>query len=572
MWKGIALLLALAMIPAGVFAADGDTATTVSITSATYAEATNTVTVTGTISDAEADVTILALRAAEALDADDLAGYSDTDLSNGVVYIDQEAFEGGNFTFEFIPRSGIKGGKMTIFVGGENVSAIDLETIDAAVKAPDVVPAEPWYEGDDLKLNIYKAGTEEPYGDATAIDGWANAINSFKVNGSDATYNHEPGASVITVSGVTASVTSIAITTENGDYSEETWSGSVAQVKKPAGTITATAASITAGNDATFTVAESTVAGWLAGVEAAVKVDGTAAVAELEGTTLTVELPALGDAEESKEYTVTVEVANYEVATAKVTAVAPTKLAADALTAPVVTYSESEFAETPADGTADADKGKLYGKAFVELPATIEGVDVAWTIDAESKSAGTVELERALSTDEEPKTTFTAVATVSMAGYKTIEKTFTLTVNQCGVQGIDVDITLTMPEAAGALATVTVDDVAATQNGLVFTAAALADGDHTVVVARPGYATLTITLTIANGEVTSNNTTIAMVGGDTNGDGKVHADDYMDIVNNWRASAEALGEAFPNNCDINGDGTVHADDYMAIVNNWRYGM
>ncbi len=135
MWKGIAVALAVCMLPTVAFAADSINTITVGADWVTYDAAENTVTVTGTIGadgvgNSDADVTILAVRSAEALTT--LEG---VDIQAQAVYIDQESFENGAFTFSFIPRNNVSGKVITVFVGGKGVQELKCTSVETGLPA-----------------------------------------------------------------------------------------------------------------------------------------------------------------------------------------------------------------------------------------------------------------------------------------------------------------------------------------------------------------------------------------------------------------------------------------------------
>lgn len=150
-------------------------------------------------------------------------------------------------------------------------------------------------------------------------------------------------------------------------------------------------------------------------------------------------------------------------------------------------------------------------------------------------------------------------------------------------EGSDVAITLqNITAEAVSAATVTVDGAEAAREGFVFTAEAVADGEHEVVLSRAGFVTLTLTLTILGGEVTAVSDearveartaagfTVNMVAGDVDGNGKVDGRDASDLYAAWRATAEEI-ERYSLAADLDGNGEVNDLDVSCLYAQWRFG-
>ncbi len=588
--KALAIVLALCMIPTVAFAEE--TATEVAITSATVNEAEGTVTIAGTISDADAEVTILAVRGGQAYDDEALAAYTDEDLGEDVVYIDQKAATEGAFSFTFVPRADATiGGIITAFVGGENVSAVAYTSVEALVKAPTLaLVTENWEFGDDLVFSV--TGSD--------ADAWFERVGTVTVtlNGEEVSVDLDDvtfadGELAIANLGE-GTVTKVVLkaAADKKLFKDARWEseeGITAVAKTPG-----TASDLALVGDEAIAIALEDANEWISniGAESVSITKGGEAVEGFEYAisdgvlTITgITAPKTG----VDTYVVSIAAPKFAVVTADVVITAETTAAKNALVAPEVVYSDSEFETAdpawPEDGTPD-DAQALFGKASVTLPAAVEGSDavISWTIDEIAVEAGVVELARAASDAAEPKTAYEAVATIVYGDDADTTETvsYTLTVNQINVKGIEVAITLAKIAVDAVVdATVTVDGAEAAADGAVFTAEAVADGDHTVVVARPGFVTLTFTLTVADGavaavdsvraeDITAEGFTVNMVAGDIYVDGKVDGMDASALYAAWRATTENV-ELYNIAADIDGSGEVNGLDASALYAEWRFG-
>lgn len=445
----IALAMIIGMLPTIVLASNTTAITTQA--DACYDEEEGIVTVEGTISSSEADVTILAVRSAEEITS--ATSYFEEigdDIGGKIVYIDQvgaedvdnyEATEdGANWNFTFVPKEGVPGGWITVFVGGTDAS-IDLVSFSAQIPAP-TLAAQTWYMGEDLVMDI-------TYADAEAIAAWESAIDSVLVNGSAfEDYVIDEDEATITFTGLSEAVTSIEITTVDGEYAAIEMTGlNIAAQPKAAGTVAPASATVVENDTASvaFDVTESAQGGWLAefGAEgsAVVKVDTVETddwsyVAGDEGEgVLTISGLTVG-ADDEKMFSVVVEATNYAASTAAtVTVISPTKADVDSLPAYLrVVYGE--------DGNTDDD---AEGAATITLPcadSTIatNGSTITWTTTP-TLGEGVVSIEGDVLTVVRPiegatdPQEVTVIARVAKGDYATKTKTYTLSVNQIGVAG-----------------------------------------------------------------------------------------------------------------------------------------
>ncbi len=476
-WKALALVLALCMLSTIVYAEDPATAT-VSITTTAanaYNEDTLTATIAGQIT-AGKDVTIIALRDADAVTKED---FQDTEiwtaqkLQDQVVYIDQEECEDGNYSFSFIPRTGVRGGTITVFVGGEDVSEIKTLSFEAQNPAPALKP-QAWYEGEStLKIDLVKQNdANTAYGEGA--QGWYEAINSVKVNNNDVdkATNTAYENGVLSISGFELTgveVTKIDITTDANEYSVINWTGSAKQAKKAAGTLATDKGEYVAGETIVFT-ATGDDDDWNAAATSAVKakVSDSAltadAITEDASTTATVSETAL-----EETYYAVAKVLYYEpsnVVSYKV--VAPTKKAADEVAVSVNYGTTPDSDPTTAaameeagvtETTLTGDNIKLFGAASITIPAAADGFTYAWEItqpDGQGLTLpsiveGEVALDRPNADGDIDSYSYTLKLTVSKEGFADAEKTFQLSTNKVG-ESLKVDaedVTVVKTDAYG---------------------------------------------------------------------------------------------------------------------------
>jgi len=67
-------------------------------------------------------------------------------------------------------------------------------------------------------------------------------------------------------------------------------------------------------------------------------------------------------------------------------------------------------------------------------------------------------------------------------------------------------------------------------------------------------------------EYRSDDSSAATVAGDTNGDGFVGGEDFMDITQHWGQNVNTSKDG-----DLSGDGFVGGEDYMMMIENWGGG-
>lgn len=563
-----------------------------------YNQDSGTVSVSGQIDNTEADVTVLAVRSANKLEDTDFLGTENIEAS--IVYIDQVGLEDtGNFEidttdntkanwdFTFIPKTGVSGGWITVFVGGTDVGAVKLASFPAQIAAPGLT-ANPWYKGDDLVMSIHKSGEAgTSYGGKEAIEKWAAKISQVLVNGTAFTdYTIDSEAATITFE-VDYKVTSINITTTGNEYSVINMTPLALEPDdRPAGTIEAVSEEgVVVENDATlsFNLTDSDPAGWLAAIDADAV---TYKVADgdfqdvsnyvLSDGVLTLGVASIEGAE-SKDFTVKIAVPNYEEKTATVTVVAPTVAALDAFSNANAVYGYKDTQNlatsdygvtvtTPAEGLYESEVNwKLQikdGENWVDVDELVSGEEYLLGRGDESFLGGVYQV----------------VATISKGSYA--EKIWTkgFSVSAHGVAGVDVKVTTNFAETAIAsiatlkimdgtelIATLAVD--AGTQD---FKAANITAGTYKLVIARPGYVTFTVDCTV--GSELTNGITVAlpaMVFGDMNDDGKVNSRDYNTLLDAYGAnSADAANYSV--SCDFNADSKVNSRDYNSLLDNYGY--
>lgn len=608
-WKGLALLLVLCMLPTVALAVD-DGATLKFVGEPAIVEGTpDAVTVTAEIGVKDTDITILAFRSATPA----TAVLTDVeDLKKQVVYIDQEtAVEAGSeegsgkHTFTFIPKTDAVGGKIiNIFIGGENVTEPIYKSLEVASPAPTVTLTK-LYKGKDLVLELAK-----PTGnDAYDISKWAEDIAkvkddtdanvAVKVNGKAVAYTVADNKLTVTNAELAAKelanvqITSIDIT--GYDYANVKLEPTAEEGKwndKEHGSFESLTTSVLSGVKATATLVESAQGGWAAALAASnahTINDGSFTGLAIVDGAVELTLPTAPGV-----YSIVLKAADYvDYEVADITVLSPTEFAKEAIADKVATleaanketkeYYEAIEGKPAQDGLED----QMYGKRFVDLSdielPTAAGASIEWTwaddcaeegIEA-TETAGVYELKRSANAD----VTYTLTGTITKDSFtSTVTKTFT--VGQLGIAGVDITIDPTaklLHADAAKLATVTLkkgDVEIATvgyDDGFKFTA--VTADTYTVIIARPGYVTASVEVAVTQDGLPNDFVVPAMIAGDiANNDGIIHADDYMAVVNAWRNEASKMGDAFPHNCDVNGDGYVHADDYMAVVNNWRHGM
>ncbi len=189
----VAIAMVVCMIPVTGLAAN-----TVTVTSATV-DATGKITVTGTISDGTAgvakEVTILASKqATEITSAEALLTMTDATIA----YIDQvTANADGSFEFKFIPKKGLGGKYVTIFVGGTDVETFNADNIK------------------NITMPVKAAGAIEAIEEKTSFILDVDAIE-FNVNSTDAA----DGWTDIIADNVAVYADGVAVETANVSYAE----------------------------------------------------------------------------------------------------------------------------------------------------------------------------------------------------------------------------------------------------------------------------------------------------------------------------------------------------------------
>lgn len=438
-WKKLAVILSVSMLSLHTVSAYEDIATeTVCIETIEYNETSNSIGISCRASVPYRDVTILALRGTESITWRDFGTYTLGDLKEKIVYIDQECSnEYGEYNFSFVPKPGVPGKYVTVFVGGENVGEVETASFEAKAAAPALIP-QVWYEGETkLQFKLVKQDFFTPWSEYAA-EAWANSIQTVLVDGTDrkayTSYNSETGMLEISGFAMTgSSVSSIMITTIDDTYMDSNWVGTAMQVKKTPGTLTPPAAPVVAGTPAIITVSNADDT-WKGALKDTVYADG-GKVENITYAEPTFAIPTSIDGETlEKESTVLVKQAYYNDATATFKVVAPTKADLDAI-CPYIEYSTNDYetgdeayTETNFNQLSNKDKQAMFGQAYITLPATgVNGSDLRWKINGEPY-AGKIVLQRPGSDFED--TTIEVTAEAVKEGYKTAVKTWNLTVHK----------------------------------------------------------------------------------------------------------------------------------------------
>ncbi len=613
LWKGIlAAVLVLSMLP--MVALADETANATTLDSVTY-DGTK-VTVKGTIKSApaegegayvaEADLTILAICSGpEPAVLDPTIGAEE--LQNRVVYIDQfncqeEVAKGengvikktGEFEISFMPREGATGGRfVTVFVGGTDVADPKSKVSEIAfVKNPGPkISADTWYKGSDLVLKLTKDGTNK-FTNVTVLDENLKAITfttktdpitTITIAKEDVVVNGE--AATITIPAAKLSdVTSITkITFDDGGYFDPfSFDGLITKESKPVPEIVETA--VTLANANTTGTVEVTVTGEFANEWA-----DHAAVAELAANeTYTIVKTGTADAVklsitpndlktvfENKngiakyEFTVPAgDFADAKKVSVTVTTAARAKLDAANI---VVEYSDTEFYEGAPANTPEKDMKQGWGYAYPKA------------IDADGNYVGGIlwsceegfGLKGELTRDAAVEKTYKVTATIGDNAYGDVTKDKELKVGKIGELGVDVTFTTNFAyDTAAKRAIVTIGDttmVAPTDGTQVFKVSAIAPGDYTVTIARPGYITKTIEVTVDadGGAVVLKDEMPKMTAGELAGptgelDGVINLVDLGAMAANWGASGDNIA-------NLDGEGTVNLIDLGLMADGWGWG-
>lgn len=271
-------LRALAMITALVMAfsltsvvAFAD-ATTVTVDAEVVDEAASKISVTGTISVDDADVTILALKDTAEIEVEDLSAMDDETLASKIVYINQEAAVEGAYAFSFIPKAGVPGGIVTIFVGGEGVDAPQSTTLEVMNSGATLTVEDADLTiGDDLTIGL--SGLE-----AEDLAAWVAAITEVKVGEEVVEYTYADGA--ITVSGLAAGEYA-NIVIKATEYKDATFTGTIAVNLIAAPAVSAEASVVWSEEDIVIAVEGDTAAAWLEAVEITATAGEAGVVAEV---------------------------------------------------------------------------------------------------------------------------------------------------------------------------------------------------------------------------------------------------------------------------------------------------
>ncbi len=605
-WKGLALLLALCMFPTAALANSGASVTLVG--EVTEAEGAFTVNAHTTVPGN--DITILAFRAGETVNAFP----ADAELEASLVFIDQVASdEEGNATFSFIPRAvePSLGGYVHIYVGGEDMTGEPAYAkLDSRPSAP-VLGTLPttWYAGHDV---LDFAVTEE----LDYLEAWAAEVEEIRVTGVKendteavddetiilpADLSVKEGAISINMEGL-KSVSEIVID-GNGIFTD-----AVATFAEPLVRALIPAGSVSVAQDRTVSPVTVTFSGFADAADAPddwaigaairgnykwAKADGEVAEEELDN----LDYEAFGDdtgtgtefilKEPTGEAKYYIQLAVENCVTTyygPYTVTSPATDAREKLEPIMIDYdgnnlntTDEAYDPVKAGQMSEEELARAFGAASITLPPTGEnGTRIAWTKDGVPVS-GTVSLERPASGSDPVVITFVATITVPDTAY-TDEWVFTKTVNPYGVSGVDITIdpTTAFPDAKAAkVAIVTLkkgDSVVATAgyaDGFAFDA--VTADTYTIVVARPGYVTATVEVTVTPEGLPIDFAVPTMIAGDIDGHGDVYLDDLGLLGGRWDKKAD-VDPLYDVSCDLDGDGHIYLDDLGLLGGRWGYGL
>lgn len=624
-WKAIALVLALCMSFSTmvVFA----TGTTVEFTETTTKEAVEaeyeadgTMTVAGTISDADADVTILAVRSTGNVELTTVGAWDSTQLADQVVYIDQEQATDGAFSFSFIPKTDATGGgTVAIFVGGEGVLEPITLYCEAKNPAPGMVAAT-WYEGDALTMNLVKVNDQTAAYPATTA--WSEDINELSVtysvgeaaattetigndNAQAKYYVVDTAANTLKIHGLGdtgVTVTKIETTSTSDFYKAASWTGTATQGKRPTptlGTVDAAVAGETVQIPVTLTETDYDT-DWISGIANSVSVtgDGAGLGSAVWNNGYIDAVITLNDSTLTSAVTVTVAVDYYNSVSTAVTVKAPTQAAADkaAVERNYVKVND-EYAMTIPDSETEANEDNLlnmYGFAVVTLPTPEEnsGLVYAWDVtdpagatatEDIANDAASVTLDRpdyvapgSETVDTVSEYVYTLKLTVTKDGCAAATKNFTVSVSRMGMKGATVEITHNFSnDAVAETATYQLTPAGSqpSENDLViaydeatesFSATAVPLGNYTLTIKRPGFVTRTVEVVVASTglELAEGATWPTMVAGDLDDDGKIYSSDLQLLL---AAYNKAEGAGYSPTADLDADGKVYSSDLQLLL-------
>lgn len=411
-------LRALAMITALVMAfsltsvvAFAD-ATTVTVDAEVVDEAASKISVTGTISVDDADVTILALKDTAEISVEDLSAMDDETLASKIVYINQEAAVEKAYAFSFIPKAGVPGGIVTIFVGGEGVDAPQSTTLEVMNSGATLTVADADLTiGDDLTIGL--SGLE-----AEDLAAWVAAITEVKVGEEVVEYTYADGA--ITVSGLAAGEYA-NIVIKATEYKDATFTGTIAVNLIAAPALSVEESVVWSEEDIVIAVEGDTAAAWLEAVEITATAGEAGVVAEVVDGSIVLSAedykPAIdGDV----DVVVSFEAADFDaVEDITINVVSPVKDIMD---------NDVE--------AVDVDKESDAANYIITLPAGT--LDITYAIEGYDATFGVVTIPRPA--EGEADITVNVIVTITNAAY---EEAYTYTaqtvkVNALGNDGPDV--------------------------------------------------------------------------------------------------------------------------------------
>jgi len=413
--RALAMLTALVMafsLTSVVAFAD---ATTVTVAAEVVDDATSKISVTGTISVEDADVTILALRDAAEVTAEDLGAMDDETLASKIVYINQEAAVEGAYAFSFVPKAGVPGGIITVFVGGEGVDAPQSETVEVLPNGATLAVEDAELTiGDDLVIALSGLEAEDEAA-------WAAAITEITVGEEVVTGTYNAEAGTLTVSGLAAAEYA-NIVIKATDYKDATFTGTITVSLKAAPVLEADAEFTWSEDDAVITVTGDTAAEWLDEVLITATAGEDTLTTTVDGSTIVLTAaeykPAI-DGESIIEVSFSGAEEFEAVEAIEIKVVSPVKVIMDTLV-----------------GRATVDKDTDEANYIITLPEDTEAITYA--IDGYTATEGVVTVARP--EEGEDDITVNMIVTITDAAYAEahVYTAQTIKVNAIGNDGPNV--------------------------------------------------------------------------------------------------------------------------------------
>lgn len=97
--------------------------------------------------------------------------------------------------------------------------------------------------------------------------------------------------------------------------------------------------------------------------------------------------------------------------------------------------------------------------------------------------------------------------------------------------------------------------------GGTYTVSNVPAGEYTFTITKAAHITYTSPLTISADKAVAD---IALISGDTNGDGGINVSDFTAVGVNFGSSLESAGDAFVKSADTNDDDGINVSDFTAI--------